>query len=63
MSKLKMIFPFFWTKIGREKNVKTKMKNNPKYRNQKDIFTFLLSFFLFFFVNSNDKGNTGSKNS
>ena len=25
------------------------MKNNPKYRNQKDIFTFLLSFFLFFF--------------
>ena len=41
------------------------MKNNPKYRNQKDIFTFLLSFFLFFFffVNSNDKGNTGSKNS
>ena len=43
-----MIFPFFWTKIGREKNVETKMKNNPKYRNQKDIFTFLLSFFLFF---------------
>lgn len=62
--KLKMIFSVFWTNIGKEKkNIETKMKNSPKYRGQKSIFTFLLFFFPFcvFLVNSNDKGNIGSK--